>query len=207
MSSSSAKIVRGGDARRRLPREERYRQLLEVAWRLVREEGTDLLSLGRLAEQAGVTKPVVYSHFPSRAELLAALYREYDARQHALMDSALEAGAPTLEGRAAVIASTYMGCVLAQGREIPGVTAALAGSPELERVKREGDAGFLEKCRAALAPFAGPGGVPSAGLRAMLGAAEALSSAATTGELGAEEAEEELAATITAMIARSGGGG
>lgn len=39
--------------RRRLSRDERQRQLLEVAWRLVREEGTEALTLGRLAEQAG----------------------------------------------------------------------------------------------------------------------------------------------------------
>ncbi|MCO3771117.1 helix-turn-helix transcriptional regulator, partial [Pseudomonas aeruginosa] len=60
--------------RRRLSRDERQRQLLEVAWRLVREEGTEALTLGRLAEQAGVTKPVVYDHFGTRARLLAALY-------------------------------------------------------------------------------------------------------------------------------------
>ncbi len=42
--------------RRRLSRDERQRQLLEVAWRLVREEGTEALTLGRLAEQAGVTQ-------------------------------------------------------------------------------------------------------------------------------------------------------
>lgn len=40
-------------SRKRLSREERRRQLLDVAWQLVREEGTDALGLGRLAEQAG----------------------------------------------------------------------------------------------------------------------------------------------------------
>ncbi|NQD94392.1 helix-turn-helix transcriptional regulator, partial [Pseudomonas sp. CrR25] len=67
--------------RRRLPRDERQRQLLDVAWRLIREEGTEALTLGRLAEQAGVTKPVVYDHFGTRAGLLAVLYQEFDARQ------------------------------------------------------------------------------------------------------------------------------
>ena len=46
--------------RRRLPREERTRQLLEVAWQLIGDVGTDALTLGKLAEAAGVTKPVVY---------------------------------------------------------------------------------------------------------------------------------------------------
>jgi len=38
--------------RRRLSREDRLRQLLEVAWQLVRDEGTEALTLGRLAELA-----------------------------------------------------------------------------------------------------------------------------------------------------------
>lgn len=84
--------------RKRLSREDRRRQLLDMAWQLVREEGTDALSLGRLAEQAGVTKPVVYDHFETRTGLLAALYEEYDARQTAMLEAALTAGEATLEG-------------------------------------------------------------------------------------------------------------
>lgn len=195
--------------RRRLSREDRHRQLLDAAWRLAREEGTEALTLGRLAEQSGVTKPVVYDHFGTRSGLLAALYREYDARQTALMDAALQASAPSLAGRAAVIASSYVGCVLAQGREIPGVIAALAGSPELETIKREYEAAFMEKCRIALAPCAGAGAgtIATAGLRAMLGAAEALSSAAATGEITAAEAQDELSAIIVAMAGRGASGG
>ena len=36
---------------------------MNTAWQLVREEGTEALTLGRLAERSGVTKPVVYDHF------------------------------------------------------------------------------------------------------------------------------------------------
>ncbi|MNF23872.1 DNA-binding transcriptional repressor AcrR [compost metagenome] len=193
--------------RRRLSREERQRQLLDVAWRLVREEGTEALTLGRLAEQAGITKPVVYDHFGTRAGLLAALYQEFDARQTALMDAALEASEATLTSRAAVIASSYVDCVLLQGREIPGVIAALASSPELEQIKREYEAVFLEKCRATLAPFAATGCIAPAGLRAMLGAAEALSHAAATEEITPAQAQDELFETIVAMVERSARGG
>ncbi|MEZ0472377.1 TetR/AcrR family transcriptional regulator [Luteimonas salinilitoris] len=186
-----------------MSREERHRQLLDMAWRLIREKGTDALTLGRLAELAGVTKPVVYDHFQTRSGLLAALYLEFDASQTALMDAALHASEPTLASRAGVIASSYVDCVLLQGREIPGVTAALAGSPELERVKREWETGFMDKCRAVLAPFTGTGAIATAGLRAMLGAAEALSYAAAAGEITAEQAKDELFATIVAMVDRS----
>lgn len=189
--------------RRRLSREVRHRQLLEVAWRVVRDEGTESLTLGRLAEQAGVTKPVVYDHFGTRPALLVALYQEFDARQTALMDEALQASKPTLAERAAVIASSYVECVLLQGREIPGVIAALAGSPELEKTKREYEAAFIEKCRSVLAPYSGTKGIASAGLWAMLGAAEGLSYAAATGEITAAEARDELVKTIVAMVDRS----
>lgn len=191
---------RGAPARTRLSRDARRRQLLEVAWRLVRGEGADALSLGRLAEQAGVTKPLVYDHFETRNGLLIALYREYDARQNRSMDAALEASEATLAAKAAVIASTYLDCVLQQGSEIPGVSAALAASSELEKVKREYEAGWMEKCRAALAPFAGAGGIRASGLWGMLGAAEALSRAAATGGLPPAEARDELARTIIAMV-------
>src|SRR3712207_936567 len=77
--------------RRRLSREERHRQLLDMAWRLVREEGTDALTLPRLSDEADVTKPVVYDHFGTRDGLLIALYRDFDTRQTAIFDAVLEA--------------------------------------------------------------------------------------------------------------------
>lgn len=175
---------------------------MEVAWRLVRAEGTEALTLGRLAEHAGVTKPVVYDHFETRSGLLSALYQDFDARQNELMDAALAASTRTLADRAAVIASSYVDCVLLQGREIPGVIAALAGSPELEKIKRDYERAFIEKCRMALAPFASAGGIAPAGLWAMLGAAEALSHAAATGDITPVQAEGELLATIVAMVGR-----
>lgn len=189
--------------RRRMSREERQRQLLDVAWQLVREEGTEALTLGRLAEQAGVTKPVVYDHFTTRPRLLAALYQEFDARQTSLMDAALQTSESTLASKAMVIASSYVDCVLLQGREIPGVIAALTSSPELEKIKREYEAIFMDKCRNALLPFAGTGEIAQASLRAMLGAAEALSHAAATGEITPVQAQDELFATIVAMVQRS----
>ena len=195
MSSTSAPTPR-----RRLSREDRLRQLLDVAWQLVRDEGTEALTLGRLAELAGVTKPVVYDHFATRAGLLAALYQDFDARQDRVFSERIEASGATLEDRAWVIAASYVECVLLQGREIPGVIAALSSSPELESLKREYEVIFLDKCRAALSPF---GRVSQAGLRAMLGAAEALSQAAASGEISREEAQQELLETILAMVNRA----
>ncbi|RCS22747.1 TetR/AcrR family transcriptional regulator [Phyllobacterium salinisoli] len=202
-STAPKKQLPDTQPRRRLSREDRHRQLLDVAWRLAREEGTEALTLGRLAEQADITKPVVYDHFGTRAGLLLALYQEFDARQTAIMNAALEASQPTLPSRAAVIASSYVDCVLHQGREIPGVIAALAGSPELEKTKRRYEAVFIEKCRILLTPFTGTGAINAAGLWGMLGAAEALSCAAAAGDITAEQAKDELFETIVAMVGRN----
>ncbi|BBD36952.1 TetR family transcriptional regulator [Aminobacter sp. Y103A] len=189
--------------RRRLSREERRRQLIAVSWGIIREDGTEALTLPRLAEQASVAKPVVYDHFATRPALLAALYQEFDTHQTALMDAAFQASEPTLPSRAMVIASSYVDCVLEQGREIPGVISALAGSPELARVKRDYEAVFMEKCRSLLAPFAPGGTIAASGLLAMLGAAEALSFAAACGDITPDEAKDELFQTILAIAARN----
>lgn len=194
----------GRPTRRRLTRGERLRQLLDVAWKLVGEEGSDALTLGRLAELAGVTKPVVYDHFATRPALLAALYQDFDQRQTALMDAAVEACAPTLLGKASVIAGAYVDCVIRQGREIPGVVAALGSTPELQATKREYEAVFLEKCRGWLSPYAQGGAIGRASLLSLLGAAEALSGAAARDEISAQEAKDELVAVIVFIVSRGG---
>jgi len=196
------KIANPAGTRRRLTRQDRYRQLMDIASRIVREEGSDALTLGHLAERAGVAKPVVYDHFSTRPGLLSALYLEHDARQTEAMDAAIATVEPTLENVASIIASTYVDCVLTQGREIPGVTAALAGSPELEKMMREFQTVFMEKCRELLLPHAGANGIRPAGLWAMLGAAEALSNAAANDDISAVEAKVELAEMIKAMALR-----
>ncbi|MDX5630747.1 MULTISPECIES: TetR/AcrR family transcriptional regulator [unclassified Brenneria] len=187
-------------ARQRLAREERYVQLMEVAWRIIREEGTDALTLGYLAQQAGVTKPVVYDHFTNRSGLLAALYKEYDRRQTALMDEIIRNTEPELEKLASVIANSYIECVLLQGHEMPNVMAALNGTPELEQIRQEYAATFTEKCRALFAPFCAGRTLHEAALWAMLGSAEGLSYAAVTGVITEQQAKDELLRVIISMV-------
>lgn len=185
-----------------MAREDRNRQLLDVAWKMIHDDGTEALSLGSLAEQAGVTKPVVYDHFGTRSGLLIALYQDYDRRQTALMDSTLAQSSHTLRDKASVIASAYIDCVLSQGRESSGVIASLAGSPELEQVKRDYHILFIDKCRDILSPFSPTGKIPIPRLWGFLGAAESLSYAAATGEITADQAKQELFETIIAMVSR-----
>ena len=187
-------------ARQRLSRQERYTQLIEVAWQIIREEGTEALTLGHLAERAGITKPVVYDHFTSRSGLFAALYREYDLRSTARMDEQIRQTAPVLEKLATVIADAYIECVLLSGREMPSVIAALSGTPELEQLRQEYATAFTEKCGALFAPFCNGNPLPTSALWAMLGAAEGLSWAVVIGKISAKQAKDELVQAIVTMV-------
>lgn len=190
-------------SRRRLSREARTRQLLDAAWQLIADEGTDALTLIHLSEVAGVTKPLVYDHFGSRNGLLAALYEDYDVRQTALFDAAVAAAEPTREAKARTIAISYVNCVLTQGRDIAEVLAALSGSPELSAVKHRYQQLFIDKCSALLAPFVGPRGLTKAGLWGLLGAADALANAAVAGDIGTTEAAGELQSALLDLLNRS----
>lgn len=189
--------------RRRLTREARACQLLEAARSLIAEEGTDALTLGRLAEVGGVTKPVVYDHFGSRNGLLAALYQDYDVQLTELFDLAISHAAPNLQDKAQAFSEAYVRCVLSQGREMQDVLAALSGSPELAAVKRAYQKVLIGKCLDLFTPFAASGVLSIATLWAILGAADALAEAALAGEITQALAVEELRLTLLAGVTRS----
>lgn len=60
--------------------QERRRQLLDVAESLLEGSGSDALRMDTLASAAGVTRPVVYSHFDNREALIIALLERHEAR-------------------------------------------------------------------------------------------------------------------------------
>jgi AcrR family transcriptional regulator len=68
---------------KRLSKEERRQQLLQVARSIIRTQGVKALTLGYLAEQAGITKPIAYRHFIDREGLLISIYQEFDDKQTA----------------------------------------------------------------------------------------------------------------------------
>lgn len=73
----------GRPSRRRFAAAQRREQLLEVATDLARRDGTGSLTLARVAQAAGVSKPVAYQHFGTLAGLLAAMYERIGAQYEA----------------------------------------------------------------------------------------------------------------------------
>ncbi|KAA9395548.1 TetR/AcrR family transcriptional regulator [Kocuria coralli] len=57
----------------RMPREQRRAQLLAVALEVFSRQGYHKASMDEIAEAAGVSKPVLYQHFPGKRELYVAL--------------------------------------------------------------------------------------------------------------------------------------
>ncbi|MFF5206852.1 TetR/AcrR family transcriptional regulator [Streptosporangium sp. NPDC000396] len=57
----------------RLPRMARRRQLLSAAQEVFVENGYHQAAMDEIAERAGVSKPVLYQHFPGKQELYLAL--------------------------------------------------------------------------------------------------------------------------------------
>jgi AcrR family transcriptional regulator len=80
----------------RLHRDDRRRVLLDATAALVISGDIESVTMDAVAEQAGVSRPLVYKHFANRAELLEELYARESAALHEEM--ATEVGAArTLE--------------------------------------------------------------------------------------------------------------
>ena len=80
----------------RLPADERRRQLLDVACEIFARTGFHDTSMDGIAEAAGVTKPVLYQHFPSKRALYGELLEDTGQR---LLDHLAQATSRATSGR------------------------------------------------------------------------------------------------------------
>src|SRR5919109_2867972 len=138
-----------GVATKKLPKAVRREQLLETAQAIMRQEGTDALTLGYLAERAGVSKPIAYEHFGTRAGLLIALCSDFDQRQMQAQRQALEAGGEKLEDAAPIFSSSYVSCVLDMGPAMGAAFAALSATEETADFRQSLRRGYVERYRKA----------------------------------------------------------
>jgi AcrR family transcriptional regulator len=183
---------------KRMGGEQRRRQLLGAALELIGRDGTEALTLARVAEAAGVTKPIAYRQFKDRAGLLKALYIDYDERQHAAMRAAVDAGGDSLPAVARIVAEAYLDCVMAAGPEMAAITAALSASEDMEAFRASLRDGYLEQFHAAFSRFAKP--ASRAEYVAIFGASEALAHAATSGGVTRSAAIDALATIIVGTL-------
>jgi AcrR family transcriptional regulator len=86
----------------RLPRTERRAQLLAAAQRVFAEHGYHAAAMDEIAEEAGVSKPVLYQHFPGKLDLYIALL---ESHVDELVQRVREALASTTDNRQRVPAT------------------------------------------------------------------------------------------------------
>jgi AcrR family transcriptional regulator len=186
---------------KRMPKEQRRRQLMQVALEIVRDEGTDALTLARLAERAGVTKPIAYEHFGTRAGLLIALFRDYDDKTTDAVRSALATEGRTLEDAAAILSKAYIDACLSMGPEVNAIFDALSASEETQEFKRSWHEFLIGEFRSAFAPHVKLGRRQGTALLVgLLGAAQGLAEAAGAGRMTRAEAVEALERIVVATL-------
>jgi AcrR family transcriptional regulator len=97
-------VTTSPDVRRgtRLPRTERRVQLLGAAQEVFVAQGYHAAAMDDIAERAGVSKPVLYQHFPGKLDLYLALL---DQHAEALVDKVRGALGSTTENKQRVAAT------------------------------------------------------------------------------------------------------
>ncbi|RUQ60903.1 TetR/AcrR family transcriptional regulator [Azospirillum doebereinerae] len=171
--------------------------MLETALVIVREEGADRLTLGHLAERAGVSKPVAYDHFETRSGLLIELYRWIDIERVNAFRDAMATRERSRGEAVEALSVAYIRCAAETDGEFHAVGAALAGSEEKAAVFQE----LLENCVRMFVSVLKPHTkLPLDELErrciGLVGAGEALSAAVVRGRCSETEAVAAFAAMI-----------
>jgi AcrR family transcriptional regulator len=109
---TGADLLRGG----RMPRSARRKQLLAAAQEVFVANGYHAAAMDDIAERAGVSKPVLYQHFPGKLELYLALL---DTQTELLARTVQEALDQTTDNRERIhgVLSAYFGFVDREGHD------------------------------------------------------------------------------------------
>lgn len=143
-SDLDAEQVRRGQ---RMPRSQRRAQILDAAQQVFVESGYHLAVMDEIADRAGVSKPVLYQHFPSKLELYLALIDAFTDEMLGLLRDALAA---TNDNKARVMATiaTYFEYVSQEGGSYRLIFESdLRNEPEVSSRLE----GFSVACAAAMA--------------------------------------------------------
>jgi AcrR family transcriptional regulator len=143
--------------RTRLSAAERREQLLDVAKRLVGEQGFHDVSIEAIARRAGITRPVIYAHFDDLDALLEAMLEREALRALAQLGTILPGPLPSGGDRAEALLGAlrgYLEAIRADPVTWRLVLMPPEGAPQVLRDQVErGRDGVL----AVLAEVVGPG--------------------------------------------------
>lgn len=128
--------------RTRLSREQRREQLLDSAASVLIDKGVAALTMEGVAEVAGVSKALPYSHFENASELLKALRdRELDRFGESIVGAVRDADG--YEARIAAAVHSYFGFIAHRGSVLVAVLRSMP-MDESEQQKRQNPAFFAK---------------------------------------------------------------
>jgi AcrR family transcriptional regulator len=122
----------------RMPPEQRREQLIDAALGVILEHGYGGVSIEAIARAAGVTRPVVYDHFPNLPRLLRALVEReerYSLEQLAAVVPAIPADADTSDPAEVLAAAVrrFLDAVMKRPATWRLILLPLEGTPAIVR--------------------------------------------------------------------------
>ena len=122
----------------RLARSSRRDTLIDAAEVLLAGGDVEAVSMEAVAEQAGVSRPLVYKHFANRSELLTALYQRESAQLHAELAKDVQA-ATTLEEMFRALVRGALRAQASRGAALAALRSAGVRNAEHRDVQRRRD--------------------------------------------------------------------
>lgn len=189
----------------RLPAAQRREMLVAAGVEIARAEGGRAVTLARVAEAGGVSKPIAYRLFDSLADLLTRMERQivtgYEAVVLEALEDAQRAGASPTE-LLSVLARTYVDHSLGAGAVYDTVSAARAATEEVEDHFFEVPEAFSWVCREM---FGAPAGEEIALLAMFQGAADSLVTGIQAGAIEHDAAVDHLIALFAPLVPAASG--
>ena len=99
----------------RMPRSERRAQLLEAAQTVFVAHGYHAAAMDEIADRAGVSKPVLYQHFPGKLDLYLALLDQHCATLERLVREAMSQSPEDNHHRVRATVAAYFDFVNREG--------------------------------------------------------------------------------------------
>lgn len=187
--------------RKRLSWDARHEQLIAAALDFVRVGGADALTLAKVAEQAGVSKPVVYEHFFSREGLLLELFKAFDDFQQDELQRIIELPNTELPALARSVAAAYVQCYADSQGVFLAIYSVMRSSPDMSAAYRKL---LQDNIDALVMLFRDKSPLGEEDLRlacaSLIGAAETVSSWAAMGNATPEKAIASLSDMILTFI-------
>jgi AcrR family transcriptional regulator len=117
--------------RRRLTAGDRRQQLLDAAAELFARKPYDSVSMEEVAARSGISRALLYRHFPSKRELFAAIYRQ--AAQRLLAQTELVPQA-SMTGQIALGLDAHIDYFIDNRNTVLAANRTLAGDPVIQAI-------------------------------------------------------------------------